>query len=127
MNVTVRLHGWADSLTGNQKIIFALQLALANAGYGIGYDIKFSTKCLNGNHVVYKPWEFQVTATTITSRGWNCKTDTISDETKDEYIFQFIAESYSVRSIYLGALKVLKDRRKTKKLRWECITKLWRK
>ena len=100
-SVCINLHkcGWADSLTGDQKIIFALQLALFNAGKGLGYKIEFKSKPVKDS-AVYNPYHFDVTASTMTSSG-------SLGETWEHIKFQFVSKSYSVRSIYEGAIGAL--------------------
>lgn len=102
-DIRINLHrcGWGDSLTGNQKIIFALQLALFKAKKGLGYKIEFTDRPLfEGKTAVYNPFVFNVIASTMTSSG------TCGDTWK-HIKFNFTAQSYSVRSIYEGAYKEL--------------------
>ena len=111
-NVRLNLHraGWADSLTGNQKIIFALQLALFKSGRGLGYKIEFQSRPLfEGKTAVYNPFVFNVIASTMTSCmiSWGYNKDKKS-ETWSHIKFNFTAQSYSVRSIYEGATRQLK-------------------
>jgi hypothetical protein len=109
-NIYINLHrcGWADSLTGDQKIIFALQLALFKAGKGLGYKIQYVKKPVKDS-AVYNPYAFDVVASTVTSVGYTNlgKITEERHETWEHIKFKFIAKSYSVRSIYEGAIKAL--------------------
>ena len=100
-DVRINLHkcGWADSLTGNQKVVFALQLALFKAGKGLGYKIDYVKKPVKDS-AVYNPYIFEVVASTMTSSG-------TGGDTWEHVKFNFIAASYSVRSIYEGAFEEL--------------------
>lgn len=109
-DVRINLHkcGWADSLTGDQKVVFALQLALFKAGKGLGYKIEYVKKPVKDS-AVYNPYIFEVVASTVTSAGYTNMGKVTEErrETWEHVKFNFIAASYSVRSIYEGAFKEL--------------------
>lgn len=119
MKITIDLHGWADSLTGNQKIVFAIQCAMLNSGYGLGYKIKFKSRPLfKGKTAVNNEHVFNVTASSVTSMHY--VKGNLKDKTWDHRHFNFIANAYSVREIYIGAMKSLKkyNKERSHKRNW---------
>lgn len=114
MKITLNLRGWADSLTGNNKVRFAIECALINGGFWVGYDIQWDEYPFE-SRMVNRPWAFKVIAKTVTSQSYidcECKSETV-----ESVHFGFIAEQYSVPAIYEAALKTLKDKKyKTSKM-----------
>ena len=102
--IKVELKGWADSINGNKKVEFALQLAMYEVTGDC--DWKFEIK-ITGNSDVRDKKFMSIKATRINSKGYKGNEDDYSLGINYRQ-FDIIIPEYTMENVYELSVKELK-------------------
>ena len=104
--VTVRLRGWADSISlkRNKKIEFPIQMAIYEVIGDCDWELDIKTEGSD----VRKPFKISVIAERICASGSGGRA---IERTFQRLKFEYEVSSYTMVNVYEGAIKAIKEQR----------------
>ena len=105
MDITIKLHGWADSFKGYKQVEFVLQIVMWQLTGDCDYEFKI--ECESDGDVRYKS-KFKIKAERYHSLGFKSKSDNYEIGVTC-YNFSFEVPCYTKSYIYKFAYKAVKE------------------
>jgi hypothetical protein len=104
-SVTVRLRGWADSISlkRNKKIEFPIQMAIYEVVGDCDWELEIQTEGSDVRH----PFKIKVVAERVCAGGCG---ERMVERTFQRVKFEYEVPSYTMVNVYTGAIKALRDK-----------------